>query len=131
MPDSSVVTTSYAGNQATVIDQAAKKRKSQTDALGRLVQVYEDPDGANYQTSYQYDPLGNLITVTQGVQTRSFVYDSVSRLISATNPESGNTTYVYDNKGKLTSRVEARGVTTTKRISSRILSRKSSTIRSP
>ncbi|MCC7308915.1 MAG: hypothetical protein IT173_15230 [Acidobacteria bacterium] len=46
------------------------------------------------------------------VQTRTFVYDSLSRLKSANNPESGTISYVYDNNGNLTSKVDARGVKT-------------------
>src|SRR5688500_240524 len=70
-PDNAVVTTTYSGNQVTGTDQAGKNRKTETEALGRLVHVWEDPNGANYQTSYQYDVLVNLTTVTQGVQKRS------------------------------------------------------------
>jgi YD repeat-containing protein len=53
-PDGAVVTTSYAGNTVTVSDQANKQRKSVTDALGRLREVYEAPNdpGFNYFTSY-------------------------------------------------------------------------------
>lgn len=112
-PDNSVVSTSYSGNQVTVTDQAGKMRKSVSDALGRLTDVYEDPTAANYQTTYQYDLLDNLTTVTQGVQTRSFIYDSLSRLTSATNPESGTVIYGYDNNGNLTSKLDARNITST------------------
>src|SRR5205085_7513621 len=87
--DSAVVTTSYSGNLVTVIDPGGKARKSVSDALGRITSVYEDPSGLNYQTSYSYDALGNLRTVIQGSQSRTFVYDSLSHLTSATNPESG------------------------------------------
>lgn len=111
--DNAVVTTSYNGNQVTVTDQSGRKRKSETDALGRLAYVWEDPNTANYQTSYQYDVLDNLTLVTQGVQTRSFVYDSLSRLSSATNPESGTISYTYDNNGNILSRLDSRSVTTT------------------
>jgi RHS repeat-associated protein len=112
-PDSAVVTTSYSSNTVTVTDQAGKTRKSVTDALGRLTAVYEDPAGLNYQTSYSYDVLDNLTSVSQGVQTRTFVYDSVKRLTSATNPESGAVTYGYDANGNLTTRIDARSITTT------------------
>ncbi len=109
-PDSAVVTTSYSGNTVTVTDQAGKQRKSVTDGLGRLREVYEDPTGLNYLTSYAYDTLDDLTTVTQGVQTRSFVYDSLKRLSSATNPESGTLSYQYDANGNLVVKTDARGV---------------------
>jgi YD repeat-containing protein len=89
------VTTSYNANQTTVTDQAGKTRRSLTDALGRLVQVIEDPNGLAYQTNHAYDALNNLTTVVQDTQTRTFVYDSLKRLTSATNPESGTTNYNY------------------------------------
>ena len=111
--DNAVVTTSYSGNSVTVTDQAGKSRRSIRDAVGRLTAVYEDPAGLNYLTSYTYDSLGNLRTVGQGGQTRTFTYDSLSRLTSATNPESGTVTYGYDENGNLTTRADARGVNTT------------------
>ncbi len=112
-PDNAAVTTSYASNTVTVSDQAGKQRKSVTDGAGRLIQVYEDPAALNYLTSYSYDILDNLTTVSQGTQTRSFVYDSLKRLRSATNPESGTITYQYDDNGNLTFKTDARGVTST------------------
>ena len=96
--DNAVVSTSYSGNTVTASDQLGKSRKSVTDALGRLIQIYEDPSGLNYLTTYTYDVLDNLTTVTQGSQTRTFAYDSLKRLTSATNPESGTVSYQYDNK---------------------------------
>jgi len=120
-PDSAVVASSYSGNTVTVTDQTGKSRKSVTDALGRLAQVYEDPSGLNYLTSYSYDPLDNLTTVSQGSQSRTFVYDSLKRLTSATNPESGTICYGtvsggqcqangYDANGNLNYKTDARGV---------------------
>jgi YD repeat-containing protein len=84
-----------------VTDQASKKRRGVTDALGRLSSVVEDPDGLPYTTSHTYDGADNLRTVTQGGQTRTFVYDSLKRLTSATNPESGVVGYTYDDNGNL------------------------------
>ncbi|HWZ44032.1 MAG TPA: RHS repeat-associated core domain-containing protein, partial [Candidatus Saccharimonadales bacterium] len=71
-------------------------------------------------TLYSYDALGNLLCVEQhgGVtgtgcgaapasdaaspwRVRRFTYDSLSRLLTATNPESGTISYVYDNDGNL------------------------------
>src|SRR5713226_7948449 len=122
-PDGAAVTTSYSGNTVTVTDQAGKKRRSVTDALGRLIRVDEpdtngnldDQNGAPLQpTYYSYDTLDNLIQVTQGSQPpRTFAYDSLKRLTSATNPESGTINYQYDENGNLTQRTDARNITTT------------------
>jgi len=109
-PDSSVVSTTYSANSITVTDQTSKKRKSVTDALGRLKEIYEDPNGLNYLTSYQYDTLDNLAGVTQGSQTRTFTYNSLKQLLSATNPESGTISYQYDAAANLLVKTDARGV---------------------
>ncbi len=123
-----VVQTDIDANATTVTDQAGKQRISRTNALGQLKDIWEvTASDANteaitfgnpavnlngYKTSYNYDTLSNLTTVNQGVQTRSFTYSSLSRLMSATNPESGLIQYVYDNNGNLTSKTDARGVKT-------------------
>jgi RHS repeat-associated protein len=111
-PDHATVTTSYSGNSTTVTDQTGNQRKSTVDALGRLKNVYEAPDDSNYNylTTYSYDVLDNLIGVSQGSQTRTFNYDSLSRLTSAINPESGTITYQYDVAGNLLVKSDARGV---------------------
>jgi RHS repeat-associated protein len=63
-----------------------------------------------YVTLYAYDALGNLLRVDQkGTaptdstqwRSRTFTYDSLSRLLTATNPESGTITYLYDADGEL------------------------------
>ena len=70
------------------------------------------PGSPSQATSYGYNALDNLTRVTQGTQTRTFAYDSLSRLTSAANPESGTVAYSYDNNGNLTQRTDARGVVT-------------------
>ena len=69
-------------------------------------------DGAS-APAYEYDALGNLTSVTQGTQTRTSHYDSLSRLKDATNPESGLTSYTYYDSGNLKTRTDARYITTT------------------
>ncbi|HKG97104.1 MAG TPA: hypothetical protein VKA97_04795, partial [Pyrinomonadaceae bacterium] len=129
-PDNAVVSTSYSGNTVTVTDQAGRARKSVTDGLGRLSDVYEDPNALNYQTTYSYDVLDNLVKVSQGSQQRFFMYDSLKRLIRARNPEqstyaslnladalTGNSAwsigYQYDANSNLTQKTDARGVVST------------------
>lgn len=122
------VVTTYSGNHVTVTDQSGKQRKSETDALGRLIEMVEAPNAGsfNFETSYLYDALGNLRRVTQGQQNRYFMYDSLSRLIRAKNPEqqanaalnltdaltnnsSWSMAYTYDANGNIKTRTEARG----------------------
>ncbi len=95
--DGSTTSTTYTGNCQTVTDEAGKIRKSCSDALGRLTQVWEDPGTSphlNYETDYGYDVLDNVTSVTQmggagssSWRNRSFTYDSLSRLTCAANPE--------------------------------------------
>jgi RHS repeat-associated protein len=112
-------------NKTYVRDQAGKWRMSETNALGQLVKVTEDPTsslsgythtGTDAVTDYTYDTLSNLTGVSMpysgGNQTRSFSYSSLSRLLSASNPESGTINYQYDPNGNLTEKEDARGVTT-------------------
>ena len=125
-PDSAVVTTAYSlatsgsqiGTTVTVTDQAGKLRRSITNALGQLTRV-DEPNAAgqlgsvsspNQYTAYSYDVLNNLTTVNQGVQTRTFTSNSLSKLISETNPESGTTSYEFDNNGNVTKKTDARGI---------------------
>lgn len=108
-----VITQYSGGNQMTVIDPAGNKLHTEADAFERLIKVIEDPDNLNCVTYYSYDARGNLQLVRQKDQTRTFLYDSQSQLISATNPESGTVTYAYDPNSNLIEKTDARGVRTT------------------
>lgn len=88
--DGSESQVSYLANTATFTDADLKKRKTETDALGRLTRVVESPDpgAANLETNYKYDVLGNLRRVEQGAQRRYYKYDSLSRMVRSRNSES-------------------------------------------
>src|SRR5262249_53883905 len=79
---------------------------------------------------YAYDVLGNLLCVEQrgnvtGTgcssdpsqdasspwRVRRFTYDSLSRLLSAKNPESGTVSYSYNDDSVMISKTDARGIT--------------------
>ena len=52
-----------------------------------------------------YDAIGRLLQIVLGQsnpQTRSFTYDSLGRLRTETHPESGTSTYNYDDAGTAT-----------------------------
>lgn len=130
------VASSSAGETTLVRDAWGRERWGRTDASGRLVEVVEpnpSGNGSTYSngwvTTYAYDTFGNLTTVTQDAQTRSFAYDSLGRLTAQKLAETEATlnssgTYVgtssgtwsdvftYDSRSNLTSRTDARGVKT-------------------
>jgi RHS repeat-associated protein len=88
------------GYPILAIDEAGHKRQHWTDGFGNTVEVDEpDPVSGSLTkaTCYSYDALGNLLGVTQGGQTRSFTYDGLSRVLTATTSESGTTSYSYTN----------------------------------
>ena len=68
-----------------------------------------DPSVA-LSTLYTYDPAGDLLTVAQGQQTRSYTYDGLSRMTSSRVPESGNApvTYTWTDFGAPATRIEPR-----------------------
>ena len=116
------VTAVYDANFITTTDQAGRAKKSGRDALDRVTAVYENPGASEVLSSYDYDALGNLVTVVQDAQTRSFAYSSLSRLTSATNPEVCHqqssvctptaVTYDYYEDGSLKNKTDARGIIT-------------------
>jgi YD repeat-containing protein len=132
-------TWSYSGPTVTYTNEDGNQWQRTSDALGRLI-VVKEPSGASQtatmETDYGYDTLNNLLTVTQwggpygtsGARSRSFNYDSLSRLLCASNPENstaacpttgtgtyvtGTTGYSYDADSNVKSKTDARGVTTT------------------
>ena len=110
------------GPAPTWDSENTKRRQFEYDGLGRLTSVCELTVGASpwlggtcaqttqqtgYWTKYTYDPMGNLMTVTQNAQmsgstqSRSFAYDWMGRMTSETVPEvgasgNGTVTYSYD-----------------------------------
>jgi RHS repeat-associated protein len=115
----------YDGEITTATDEGGKVRRTTVDGAGRLVAVVEDPGVLNYNTTYSYDALDDLILVNQSLQTRIFVYDSLKRLVASTNPENYTATnqpalgcaggvyancYYYDSNGNLTKKIDNRGV---------------------
>lgn len=67
---------------------------------------------APHVTSYAYNVLDALTQVTQGAQSRTYSYDDLGRLTSATTPEAGTVNYQYNAFDLVTRRFDARGVVT-------------------
>ena len=141
------VTTVYNTNDKLVTvgpapaGERTKQKQYEYDGLGRLKSVCEitsspgsvscgqtNTNGLNfttgYLTTYAYDALGRVTSITQNSQTRYSSYDGLNRLTSETNPESGTINYVYDSEsscgpkgaytsnGDLVQTTDARGLTT-------------------
>lgn len=101
-------TTYGLGFPVLAFDEAGKKRESWTDALGRTIEA-DEPDSSGNLTSntcYSYDSLGNLLQIVRGSQTRTYGYDTLSRVNSVSIPELANcaVTYGYDNNSNLQTR---------------------------
>lgn len=130
-PDgSSYLQWSYSGNLTDFFDETGVHWQRKSDSFGNLTRVMELGTSGNalsLETDYGYDSLNNLTSVTQlgaagdTPRTRGFTYDSLSRLITATNPESGTICYGqwtgnncingYDANGNLAYKTDARNIT--------------------
>ena len=115
LPNSSSMT----GSWIDYSDETNRHYQRVSDALGRLTAVMEPVNNLPaLETDYSYDALGNLRWVNQKgtsvetPRTRNFIYDSLSRLTSATNPETGTIGYGYDANGNMISKTDARGIAT-------------------
>jgi RHS repeat-associated protein len=112
-PDQSQSTTSYSGNATTMTDPAGKTKRCVKDMLGRVTKTIEDPSGLNLETTYKYDALNKLRTVTQGVQTRTHTYDTLGRMTQANIPEqTAPTFYIYDANSNIFRFTDPRGIVT-------------------
>lgn len=122
------------GETIKVTDPWGRQWWARSDALGRMVEVAEPNPGGDGTlssgalfTTYSYDALNRLVQVDQGPQTRSFRYDSLSRLTHQKLAERDETlnvsgdwvgagqwsdVFTYDKRSNLTEHVDARGVKT-------------------
>ena len=131
--DSSTQKWQYNNNVVDFYDEDNSHWQWTSDSLGRLTKVLEnDPAGSGVltlETDYTYDPLNDLLTVTQKgasadtPRVRTFSYDGMSRLTYACNPESiasgvcsasgpWSAIYSYDANGNVITRTDARGIIT-------------------
>jgi RHS repeat-associated protein len=83
----------------SIIDANTNSTSYQYDPLGRLL---SETDPIGNVTSYTYDANGNLITKTDGNgATTKYSYDSLGRLLKKTYPDATTTMFTYDAKGRV------------------------------
>ena len=110
-PDRTSSSITYAQGTTNYIDPASHQRTEVRDAFGQLVTVTQYPDAnTQFSTLYQYDPIGNLLSITDPENNRTSVtYDSLSRRTAMIAPDMGSWQYGYDSNGNLTSQTDANG----------------------
>ena len=89
-----------------------KQRRYTYQEDGKISEVLEEDESGSLTiaTNYTYDAMARLLTIVQGIQTRSFTYDDLGRMLSETHPESGTTIYSYDANSNLVGKTDARGI---------------------
>ena len=91
--------TSALGEQTTYGYDSAGRMTSMTTPRGNVA----GGNPAAYTTSYSYDPLDELTSVTNpDGDTVSYTYDAVGNKLSMTDPDSNMTKYGYDAENRLT-----------------------------
>ena len=80
------------------------------DGLGNLTRVIQGSPLIQGSLDSQRRRVNLCAGVIQNAQTRTFAYDSLSRLTQSRNPESGTINYTYDKNGNLKTRTDARNV---------------------
>jgi RHS repeat-associated protein len=124
-PDSSIAGYQYAGATTLATTESngssTPEKMTRVDGLGRLKAVCEinsstppvgidtpascgmELTGTGFLTAYIQTTRG-MTGITQGEQSRSFIYDSLGQLTDSTNPETGHIHYTYDPDGNVVSR---------------------------
>ena len=101
------------------IDANDHRTRTTRDAYGRVSTVQEytgtfttcdTSEGTPYSTTtYSYDDLGNLLTLTDTLGNQSTMsYDTLSRKTSMHDPDMGTWFYTYDANGNLTQQTDAK-----------------------
>ncbi|MGC4897576.1 RHS repeat-associated core domain-containing protein [Micromonospora sp. DT31] len=68
------------------------------------------PTGAFDETSYGYDRLDRLTSITDAVDnTWTHTYDRLDRLVASSDPDAGDSSYKYDDADRLTTTTDGRG----------------------
>ncbi len=102
----------------TATDRNGEVKGFVADAHGNLKEVAEHNGGSTYTTTYTYDPLKNLTSITDALgNLRNFTYDGLSRLTASEDLHAsgdstfGTRTFTYDLAGNATQRVDGKSQT--------------------
>ena len=97
------------GNPTGITDENGRTDNLGYDALDRLTQI-QQVRSATYTTSFTYDPLSNVSSVTDAAsKTTDTLHDDRGHLVRTISPDTGTTLFLYDAAGNLTQKIEAFG----------------------
>lgn len=113
-PDGTMRTYLYdrAHRLVSTVDAVGDKTKTYYDAMGNVIKgELADASGVVVQTSsFSYDPLGRLVqAMDANGQVTLYTYDAIGRLLSVTDPLGHVTQYAYDNLGRLITMTDSAG----------------------
>ena len=95
-----------------VQDENGKQDTLLPDALNRLQQIDQLRTATTYTTGFQYDSQSNVSQLTDpDSKATDYVTDDLGRLVKVISRDTGETLFVYDEAGNLTTKIEAVGVT--------------------
>jgi RHS repeat-associated protein len=101
----------YNGLTTTFINAKAQTRVEVKNALGKTRKI---TDAAGYDTSYQYEPFGNLVkTVDAKLNAIEITYDKLGRKTRLKDPDLGTWNYAVDPLGQTTRQTDAKNQVTT------------------
>ena len=84
------------------------------DSRNRLTGVTQyDGETAASTTTYTYDGVGNVLTMTAGGNTTAYTYDRYGNVLTTTDPLGQVETFTYSDLGKPVSKTDRNNVTTT------------------
>ncbi len=99
--------------KTTTIDPKKNEQYTYTNGAGQTIRTardYKKQEGEDsesmeekvYGIDYAYDPIGQLLTVTDaGGNVTSYTYDMAGRKLSVEHPSAGLTTFTYDVAGNM------------------------------
>lgn len=98
----------YHGNTLLLTKDVTYKAPTSSSTSSQITKL-DYSNAANYdlELSYTYDANGNILSVSDGTHTTTYVYDSANQLIRENNHKAGKTWYwTYDGAGNIETRKE-------------------------
>ena len=95
------------GSTTVLTDTFTYRAPTSTTTSGQVATLKSAASSYNITYTYSYDDNGNILSVSDGTNTTSYVYDSANQLTRENNQAAGKTcVWAYDDAGNITSRKE-------------------------